>query len=150
MASNIDSETGIAYGVVSMNILNSWVWDEFIENGKNISDEAAFEEAKAEFIAAQESPEWADYLLDRGAEDALWEEIDCDEPEYTLESDGMSLGISWLGGAPMVWVFKSAECAMVSECSPCVPNAGDIQGPGNSGNEGTRAYTLPAEWFGND
>ena len=41
---NIDVTTGIAYGVVSLNSLEDWVFDEFFHNGENLSLNAALEE----------------------------------------------------------------------------------------------------------
>ena len=153
MLANINPDTGIAYGIVSMHLLNSWVWDEFQDYGTNTSLEAAQAEVKSNFMnELLQDGVHPNALEERWAhaEDAEFEAIEIEEACYTLETDGMKLAISWLGGAPMVWVFFSPHTSEVSLCSPCCPNAGDIQGPGNSGTEATSAYTLPPEWFGND
>jgi len=45
---NINPETGIRYGVVALDTLADWVFDEFFYNGKNETADAAFEEWKQE------------------------------------------------------------------------------------------------------
>jgi len=130
MIPNIHPETNIAYGVTNLNSLKDWVYDEFFNHGKNTSYAAALDDWQKTNPDCDEQ-EFADEYMG---------EEDC----YSLEKDGMSLELSYLGGAPMVFVLESSITTLCSQCSPCVPNAGDL----NSQHElGMRAYTLPGDWF---
>lgn len=130
---NRHPETGIAYGVVSLNSLQSWVFEEFMNHGKDLSFESAMEEFDSENPEADDD-ERQDYI----------DSLHIEEPDYELTRDGMKLGLSYLGGAPLVWVFESPHTAEVRQCSPCVPGAGDLDNPCEGG---MVAYTLPKVWF---
>lgn len=130
---NVNLETGIAYGTVYLNTLAEWVFDEFLYQGTNESYAAALSEWQAENPNADED-EFSDYY-------------EGEEENYTLEIEGMKLGLSWLGGAPLVWVFESPHTTHVRPCSPCVPGAGDLNSPDP---DGMVCYTLPPEWFGTE
>jgi hypothetical protein len=130
---NTNPETGIRYGVVSLNTLADWVFDEFLSDGNNDSYDEAFEEWKKEYP--------------RRNEDEFGEQYESQEDRYSLEKEGMKLGLSWLGGAAMVWVYQSPHTTQARQCSPCVPNAGDLD---NQDPDGVECYTLPAEWFDRD
>jgi hypothetical protein len=131
--SNINPDTGIRYGVISLNSLNDYVFDEFFYNGRNLTFERALQDFKDENSDA----------TDDDIDDAMqyWE---CDECEYYLEIEGMKLGITYLGGAAMVWIYESPHTANVKLCSPCVPNAGDLD---NKIADGFICYDLPADWY---
>lgn len=131
---NYNPETGIAYGVVSMNSLADWAFEEFVADGTNLSAEAAYADW-SEGLSADE--------IANGADD-FWNEYRVDEENWVLEKDGLKLGLSWLGGAPLVWVFESPHTTTATPCSPCVPGAGDLDTPSD---DGIRCYTLPTEWF---
>ena len=131
MITNTNPDTGIRYGVASLNNLAEWVFDEFFHNGRNLSYEGWAEENAEEIAAAEESGEEIYY--------------ESDEDTYELEIDGMQLGLSTLGGAYNVWVFLSPHTANHALCSPCCPNAGNIDSPGDF-----TCYTLPADWFENE
>jgi len=135
---NVDPKTGISYGVVSLNALEDWVYDEFFYNGRNITYEAAMEDFVAEFEAEhgrepddEEIQEWVDYA-------------EFQEEEYELETDGMKLLLTYLGGAPLVFVIKSPHTTRTRPTSPCVPNAGDLD---NKDPHGILAYDLPEDWY---
>ena len=130
---NVNLETGIPYGVVAMNNLADWVFDEFILHGNNDSYDAALEEFKAD------NPNATDEEIDE-FNDSYYS----DEDSYSLETEKMKLGLAYLGGAPLVWVFQSPHTTNVRPCSPCVPGAGDLDSPDPDGME---CYTLPKEWF---
>jgi len=135
---NYNPETGIAYGVAALNGLADWVFDEFFDHGTNVTFEAAEADYRAEngLGADDEIPqEWYD-------------EYESDEEAYELETaDGLKLGLDYLGGAALVWVFESPHTVEAPACSPCVPGAGDLDSIGGRSSGGTiRCYTLPAEW----
>lgn len=125
--SNVNPETGIRYGVVSLNSLAEWVFDEFFQSGVNLSYQAALDE----WISEGNDPDSEDF------------EYESDEDTYELEtSDGLKLGLSTLGGAYNVWVLESPHTVRCGLCSPCCPNAGNLDSYGEF-----VAYTLPPEWF---
>ena len=127
---NYNPETKIPYGVVSLNSLAEWVYEEFFNYGENTSYADALEEWK------KTNPD--------GEEEDFSDEYESQEDCYSLETDKMSLGLSYLGGAAMVWVFKSDHTTLASPCSPCVPGAGDLD---SQHEQGIRCYTLPNDWF---
>ena len=95
-----------------MNTLAEWVFDEFINNGTNDS----YESALNEFLT--ENPE-----SDEEEFNDCWEG---GEDYYSLELDGMKLELGYLGGCLLVWVIYSPYLTRASVCSPCCPNAGDL------------------------
>jgi len=131
---NIDQQTGIRYGVVSLNSLAGWVIDEFFDNGTDETMrqiEADYREENGLSVDEEIPEEWYD-------------DLEIEEAVYTLETDGMSLGLNYLGGAALVWVYKSPVTAKCSFCSPCCPGAGDLD---NKRDDGVETYSLPDEWF---
>ena len=66
-----------------------------------------------------------------------------EEPTIEGECEGVKYAISWLGGAPLLWIFESPFIGMFDLCSPCVPNACSLESPNPSGYEG---YDVPADW----
>lgn len=120
---NTNLATGVRFGVASLASLEDWVFEEFLNDGTNLSYEAAL----------------ADF---DGDPDDFEYEGDEDSYELELEKDGLKLGLSTLGGAYNVWVYESPHVAPHALCSPCCPNAGDINSVG-----GFDCYTLPDEWF---
>ena len=135
MIANTNPETGIRYGVVAMNSLESWVWEEFYASGTDESYAAAMEEWKAENPEASKDEEYA-----------YGECLEIEEANWSLEIDGMRLEIGWLGGAPLLWVLESPHRAAASLCSPCVPNAGNLDCKVPLG-QGFACYDVPAEWY---
>jgi len=69
--------------------------------------------------------------------------------DYELDDDDASYLIQYLGGAPLIWVTKSPRIVYVkSLCSPCVPNAGDLDSGLTTEDEGYECYGIPEEWEG--
>lgn len=132
MLPNINPSTGVRYGIVSLDSLAEWAGDEFLVYGTNESFIAALDEARG----------GGDWL----SEAVFEEEYEEDEDVYSLElaKDGLKLQLSYLGGAPLVWVLESAHTTRARLCSPCVPNGGDLDSLDEGG---FVCYTLPPEWF---
>lgn len=86
-------------------------------------------------------------LLSELENDGLWDS-GCDEGEHNYEHeydtpDGkVHMLVQWLGGAPLIWVCESPWVARCRRCSPCVPGAGDLDRPDESG---MVAYCLPPD-----
>lgn len=74
------------------------------------------------------------------------------EPTIEGEYEGVSYGVSWLGGAPLVWVFQGPTGYVNRLCSPCVPGAADLDSGFVLDNDlgkdsGYFAYVVPADWL---
>lgn len=145
MIANINSKTGIRYGVINANDV-PWLLEEIVENGVNETWEAFKKERieEAEELVAK----WEEYGL-TNAEDLaeqLFDETDWGiyevyEEEYShTDADGNQFLLGYLGGAPLIWCIKTDKIAHARECSPCVPNAGDLN---NQEEGGFECYGVP-------
>lgn len=87
-----------------------------------------------------------DYVESRVERESEWIEID--EPFITGTHDGVNYQITWLGGAPLVWSLDGPVGYALQLCSPCVPNAADLDaGLAEDPDEGYICHTIPANWF---
>ena len=152
MTVNTNSKTGIRFGVIAVNDLNSDVVEDlwYGYGAVDLSYQAAMEELDAEIG-------WeADRLIETGelqAEDRDWyvdretdkrrDDIQIDEPTIEGTYEGVQYQISWLGGAPLLFVFESPFKGRFQICSPCVPNAVSLESPSDVGAEG---YDVPPDW----
>ncbi len=141
---NVNPETGIRYGCIYLQGITGDVaesllygpgavdisWKSFIEQAgqeaARLSEEFGEDEDQAE-VRLQEA--LADYY--------------CDEPVIEGVLDGVSYGISWLGGAQLLWIFQSPHIGKYDLCSPCVPNAGNLDSPNPQGFD---CYDAPLAW----
>lgn len=81
----------------------------------------------------------------------------CDEPTIEGEYEGVKYRISWLGGAPLLWVIEGPTGYASSLCSPCVPGAADLDSGitwGQSLPAGSQpdrdcylCYVVPRDWL---
>ena len=107
---NVNPKTGIRYGVVNIKSLQDWVYEEFFDNGVDLT----WEYAKQEFFAEQgsddeDTAEYYDFA----------DNYECDEPEFELETaEGLKLGLGYLGGCPLVWVFESPHTMWIVTGKP--------------------------------
>jgi hypothetical protein len=151
---NINEKTGIPYGVISMQSLDSDLAVELYDAARN---SPAAEKQRNEILL--------DVLEDR-VDDALRNTEDPDKAVETLEDvidqyhngtlaewlsedflgapfeyEGLNLMITELGGAHILFVLQSPIVTKAAPCSPCVPNAGDLDNPG-----GLECYGVPEDW----
>ena len=144
--SNTNPKTGIRYGTIYLNTLNGDVADDLFFNGENISERDAYEELREELNTEAEERGFCESDKEQWIERELeyrGEQIQVEEPTIKGECDGVSYGISWLGGAPLLWVFESPIISKARLCSPCVPNAGDLNSLDEDGYE---CYGIPDDW----
>lgn len=139
MQPNVNELTGIRYGIISANSLDGeLVQDLLYYEGEDLSWKEAEEEIK---IAMREEgvteEDW-----DRTLDDRL-SDVYIDEPIVEGECEGVKYRTSWLGGALLFWIFESPRIGLYSECSPCCPNAGDLDSPND---DGVECYDVPKEW----
>ncbi len=90
-------------------------------------------------------------IIDALGDCGLWDNYESDENQhsYTLDSQlgPVKLLVSYLGGAPNIWVCESPYVATCRKCSPCIPNGGDLDSPSE---HGEMAYCLPPDEMPND
>lgn len=146
---NTHPVTGIRYTVYSMRNLKSWIYEELFYGSQatDLSYEEAYEEElslaikRARYEAEVNGEEFdeADFIED-------WEcpEFEIDEPNIAGTYDGVRYEISWLGGAPLLWVLESPHTGQLSLCSPCCPQACDGDSPIAGGFTG---YAVPEDWL---
>ena len=139
MQPNVNPETGIRYGIISANSLDGeLVQDLLYYEGEDLSLKEAEEEIK---IAMREEgvteEDW-----DRTLDDRL-SDVYIDEPIVEGECEGVKYCTSWLGGALHFWIFESPRIGLYSECSPCCPNAGNLDSPND---DGVECYDVPEGW----
>lgn len=170
MTSNTNPETGIPFGYIRADYLDSDVMNDLQMNGTDVYYEDALKDAKGEVVR-----EWVAKIVATGVlelievtfdEDDLtqmvekhveaeWDGSDWetrfhdsynpDEPIHEGEKDGVKYRTSWLGGALNVWIFESpftTDCAR--EASLCVPHACNLDQDGEGSYPG---YTVPDAWL---
>jgi hypothetical protein len=138
---NIDKATGIRYGVISGNSVPE-VMEDIYSSGEDLQHKQMMEDLKQAIHSAvcgviediHHHPEKvfteddAEMVLDGIVDGGLWDhwESDGDSTSYELEDGDLKLGMSSLGGAPLIWIYKSPWVVPCEFCSPCVPGAGDL------------------------
>ena len=119
---NINPETGVAYGYISARSLVPDQVDFLLDSGHDIS---------------------FDEYLGENPDDPNGYYYEQDEPLIEGNVCGVHYRSSWLGGALHFFIMESphiTDCARF--CSPCVPNAGDLDNM-----DGTyTCYDVPANW----
>ncbi len=171
---NTNVHSGIPYGVIAGNNV-PYLMDDIMSNGTDLTFKALREELLESIGAhilergpgdslADAIDHWdVDRLVqnideDDSAEDilssleeaGLWDMDSSEEHEYSYESEGCKLLLSYLGGAPVIYVIESPYVAPCRKCSLCIPNAGDLDSPDS---DGDFAYCLspddmPEDWTG--
>lgn len=152
---NYNPDTGIPYGTIYLHHLDSDLAQElWYTHGEDISYKLALKELRAEVTRDVEDEYGDDESDDRLNEEDMADEIDrrvetqsefinIDEPTIEGEYEGVKYMISWLGGAPLLWVFSSPFTGSYAQCSPCVPGAGDLETPDEYG---VVCYDVPPDW----
>jgi hypothetical protein len=187
---NTNIETGVRFGVISMQSLDGDVQDELwygpgaVDLSRQQADEDLRAELKQRYADAMEEaiekagymcstiedvPAYIDDYMQRklgtafidSAEDYIdWAyERECDfqtdEPIIEGTYEGVKYRISWLGGAPILFVFEGPVGFANRLCSPCVPNAADLDGgfhedefaQDGDGDGGYLCYVVPRDWL---
>lgn len=150
MMTNCNPESGVRYGTIYMNHLDpdtaDWLWT----GGTNVSEEEALKEARDEIECAvqREINEGQLDAWQRESEveyrmQSVSDNMQIDEPYIEGECEGVKYGISHLGGAGLLWVYWSPHTTRARPCSPCVPNAGDLE---SLDPEGYECYDVPPDW----
>jgi hypothetical protein len=150
---NRDPVTGIRYGIISLRSLGEFAFEDIEQHGIDQDFEEFQQRIKAEIDSALR-PVLKDYvlssridkLIENAQDDALEEASDCyqqpsDWVRYHYERDGYVLQVTGDGN---LFVIKSPFVTNAQYCSPCVPGAGNLDSPCDSGPE---CYALGLDWF---
>lgn len=146
MLPNINPETGIRYGIIAANSLDPEIVSQIQMEGRDIYWEARLKEIREEVEADEsiESEDREDEIEMRTERES--DRFYNDEPihEFNIDCPGYGRVIgstTRLGGALMVWIFKSPFTGAFALCSPCVPNCCDLNNAG-----GYEGYDVPNDW----
>lgn len=131
MTANINSETGIAFGYVSANELDSDLVQELLygTHTTNHSYDA-----------------WVESCYEDGSDpDDCADNYYSDEEQISGTYEGVTYCTSWLGGALNFFITNSSVITEVAEkASPCVPNAGILSAKMDGS---TQSYSVPQDWW---
>ena len=138
---NIHPKTSIPYGVVDARDL-PYLYDEILQNGTDHN----YEGAKAELVERLKACETVDEV-NAVVDDVHYSEVyHVDDMDFDVDELAGNLMETWendehnvsyqdgeykyqlltLGGAPLIYVCESPFVATCRPCSPCCPNAGDL------------------------
>lgn len=146
---NRDVETGIRYGMISMNSLDCDVVSDIYDHGDDIGYEEAIEDIKdsiqsgfkrvLEDLGLKPDDDDLSDMADNVMQNQEWHREE--SGPYRYESEGYVLQTT---SDNNLWVFKSPYYTHAQFCSPCVPGAGNLDCPCP---EGPKTYCLGPEWF---
>ena len=143
MQPNVNELTGIRYGIISANSLDGeLVHDLMYRHGEDLSWKEAAVEIGNEVNALVEEGLIDEDDVDREMDERLCD-LNIEEPIIEGACEGVLYRTSWLGGALHFWIFESPRIGLYSECSPCCPNAGDLDSPND---DGVECYDVPEGW----
>ena len=153
MPANIHPTTGIPYGVINAGSLDPEIVDMITTDGENVSERDAEDEFRKQINHEIESGRLrADQFgeeMERRLRDRS-EHASEDDYRYVEYDDGGKLMLevqtTWLGGAMLVYVLQSPYLAAAPTCSPCCPNAGDLDNRYEDGEGGVTCYDVPPDW----
>ena len=132
-------------------VAEEWMDNRDIHNDRNQYD---IDDWTSEILEHWEHVQGAHDILDEWNPD----NYEVDEPRYagtitlTKDSDGvegfMEVELLHLGGAALLFIFKSPVIKKANLCSPNIPNAGDLSR--EEFEDGWEAYSVPDSWWATD
>lgn len=176
---NVNPNTGIAYGVISGNNVPELLDDIIsngdnitYEAWKKELEQEIRNSLFSIFNGRHHDPNrivdhcGVDEIVEAALDAGLNDEYQNEEEEYVYEASYVTsttpiptgvgyptakfkLQLGWLGGAPLIWIIESPFKAYAPHCSPCVPNAGDLNNM-HSDDSGVLCYCLSPEDLSND
>ena len=143
MKPNIHPKTRIHYGIIRANSLDWELVDDLLYHyGTDISYQEAYAEIAIqvwrEVLDGEIKFDDAEEEIERRTED-----LQIEEPIVEGVYGGIRFRSSWLGGALHFFILDSPHINRYAECSPCVPNAGDLDSPDI---DGVETYDVPPDW----
>lgn len=168
---NFDPDAKISYGVLSPNSVDPEALSIIYDNGTDLGYENWLEETKKELhsvvVRAVEdlvSASIADDMADAAVDAFCYNAGDCynsdGDTEYAYQAGDLHILLS-----QYLVVTKSPYFTICQNCSPCYPNAGNLDKPRNKTHAGEvsvpdprhvlygmvrgplKAYCLPSDWF---
>lgn len=121
----------------------------FYFDGKTLNDNV---EAVLEQLAFDEDEDvtgFSDFpALVEDLKSAAYDDRDgsCEEEEFEWDAGDCKLLLGYLGGGTLIWVIDSSYTTNAAACSPCVPNAGDLDNP-RSATGGYPCLCLPPSYY---
>jgi len=154
-ASNVDRQTGIHYGIISVHDLSEFAWERFEPDyGPATCPKCGEDAVDAEEIDAEEldgykqGPGCTDYACKACKCSFDYSDAFGEEPlTYSYEGDGYVLEID---SSNDVWILKSPYYTYAAFCSPCAPGAGHLGTPLPAESGAPKVYCLDASWFRGD
>lgn len=162
MQPNTNQETGIPFGVISARSIDSDVFTSLLDNGTDrnqLVSTIQFVVSYMEQVGIPVSPDLkkldvdlqtlqgyadrAEFLASKYDIDLECMNMDFVEPCVFGEADGVRYMIDQLGGAYLLTVLESPFMAHANKCSPCCPNAGDLD---NLNEYGSECYDIHPSW----
>lgn len=132
---NYDEQTSIHYGVISQHSVVSEIWENF---------ESVYEIECPSCNMVSDQAECAICGADNESEFEF-----LDEPSYQEWNGEKEYSIEYAESLSAFYVTRSPYYTYAAFCSPCAPNAGDLDAP-RENFEGIRAYCLDASFFENN
>lgn len=153
---NIDTETGIRFGVISQNeVLQAWADSSEADYGdptcpKCGNEATAIDDVRVPVL--DDSPnlepltDWEDNGRDHACLNCRYsfdsDEAYRDEPNgFTYDADGI---VAQSGSDGDIFILKSPYYTRAQFCSPCAPGAAYLMNPCD---DGPKAYCFDASWF---
>lgn len=152
---NYDETTGYHFGCISFNSVNPEALQGVYDKGKNLTYEAFVQDVKTNLRSAVRDnfsdSKWCSRNtsdLDNAVEamyDAIEDDLNdsyqAEDEQYLYEADGYKISNSPL--LCCLFVELSPYYTYARACSPCTPNAGDLDHADGS----LKTYCLGPEWF---
>lgn len=150
---NVNPETGIHYGAISGHSLDPDILNDIQDKVFDLEYQAAYKDHLKNLlqdVICDSDDLTIQQMIDKCEAhdidpdlDYFAEDFDCSEPSGTVNHEGLIVTFTWLGGAPLIIVNESPFITFANPCSPCVPNAGDLD---NLDPEGIECYAVPENW----
>jgi hypothetical protein len=165
---NYDSSTGIYYGVISQHSIDPEAFSDIHQAARDLSYESAVDQLKKELRDALEGVMSEHFSTSsyggrksksetatESATDAAWEAIEQEfndsyesyaDHAWLYEKDGYELRDCLTTD---IFVIKSPYYTFAPECSPCVPNAGNLDSASDreAASNWEKAYCLHHDFF---
>ena len=150
---NIHPETGVHFGAISGHSLDPDVLNDIQDKVFDLEYQVAYKDYLKNLlqdVIGDYDDLTIQQLIDKCEANDIDPDLDdfavnfdCEEPSGTANHEGLIVTFTWLGGVPLIIVNESPFVTFANPCSPCVPNAGDLD---NLDPDGVECYTVPENW----
>jgi hypothetical protein len=158
MIANTHTETGIRYGVINANNISGDVLNDIMSNGVDLHYADGLEEVKADagrewdMMDEDERAEADADDRDEHIENAIEgfnDSYESSDAPYEFDMEGVKGLYSTYSNTLMI--FESPVIVKATLCSPCYPNAGDLDSTGDKAGSTwaggpVDTYDVPADW----